>query len=198
MKFINIGRLNELHKEFEKQSKDGDFQSFVEKRGTDDDGIVDIKPCKKLLHQLHDKNLRYLLQCEDEDLRWFGDEYLEKVNFFRSVLGYKEKLTMQKVKDKRRRMRVGVELIELKTDGSYFEFLIHETVRNKILGWEWLPDVDVFKEYLKENDFPEDKLYSEQKLWDDIEHASGFMRLKVERKETAKFICKMIYELFEI
>jgi len=199
MKFIDVSKLNELHEEFQKEQKEGEsFQGFLERREDGEKDISDVEPCKKYLQQLHDEYLRYLLQCEDEDLRWFGDEHLKEINFWRKLLGDEEQLTMPEIKAERRKLRVELKLIELKTDGNCFEFLIHETVRNKILGWCSLPDVDAFKEYLKKNAFPEYELYSEQNFLDNVENASGFMRLKVARKETAEFILKMIYELFEI
>jgi len=198
MKFIDVGRLNELYEKFAEQGKDGDFQSFVEKSGVEGQAIVDIEPCKQFLQDLLEENYRYLLQCEEEDLGWFGAEYLSRVNFLKKLLSEKGQLTMPEIEVERRKRRVGLKLIELKTDGSCFEFLIHETVRNKILGWGWLPDVSVFREYLKKNGFPIDKLYSEQQFLNDVEQASGFIRLKVGRKNTAEFICKMIYELFEV
>ena len=45
---------------------------------------------------------------------------------------------------------MGFELMEIKNDGSHYEFIIRETVMNNIVDWQDLPDVGAIKKYLKE------------------------------------------------
>jgi len=85
--------------------------------------------------------------------------------------------------------------MELKTDGSHYEFILRESVMDNILTWECLPDVDTVKKYLKEHPFPKDKLYSEQEFLEDVEKAAGYVHLLVEKRETAQFICELCSEL---
>ena len=85
--------------------------------------------------------------------------------------------------------------MELKTDGSHYEFILRESVMDNIVTWECLPDTDTVKEYLKEHPFPKDKLYSEQEFLEDVEKAAGYIHLWVEKRETAEFICDLCYEL---
>ena len=199
MKFVETSKLKELYEEFKKyHHSDKDFQCFVEQAKCNDAPIiVDTKLVNQSLQQLHDEGLRYLLQCGKEELRWFGAENLEKVNFFKRLLDDKDQLTMQDIKVNRNKMRVGFELLELKTDGSCFMFIIRDSIRNNIFGWKGLPEINEFKEYLKNHYFPEDRLYSEQDFLDDVENREGFICFKVERHETAEFIRSMIYDLFE-
>ena len=58
MKFIDVGRLNELHEEFKKQGVEEDFQNFVEKSGAEGQAIVDIEPCKQFLQDLLEENYK--------------------------------------------------------------------------------------------------------------------------------------------
>lgn len=81
--------------------------------------------------------------------------------------------------------------MELKTDGSRYEFLIRESVIDNIVIWECLPAVDTVKAYLKKHPFPEDKLYSEKEFLEDVEKAAGYIHLSVEKEETAEFICEL-------
>jgi hypothetical protein len=199
MKFIETSKLKELYEEFQKYHHPGkDFQCFVEQaKHNGAPIIIDTTLVNQSLKQLHDEGLRSLLQCEDEDLRWFGAENLEKVNFLKTLLDDKDQLTMQDIKFKRKKMRVGFELIELKTDGSCFMFIIRDSIWNNILGWKGLPEINDFKEYLKNHSFPEDRMYSEQDFLNDVGNREGFICFKVEKIETAEFICRMIYDLFE-
>ena len=105
---------------------------------------------------------------------------------------------MEEVKHDRRACRIGFELMELKTIDSHHEFIIKNTVHNRILGWGALPSVDNFQAYLKEHKFPKDSLYSEKQFLDDVEGSEGYIHLKVKKEETAKFICEMIYQVYEI
>lgn len=87
--------------------------------------------------------------------------------------------------------KMGIRLMELKTDGSHYEFLIRESIMDEIVTWECLPGVDAVKEYLKEHPFPQDKLYPEKAFLDDVAKTSGYIRLVVEKSETAEFICDL-------
>jgi len=91
--------------------------------------------------------------------------------------------------------KMGFELMELKTNGSHYEFLIRETIMNRIVKWEDLPDVDMVQEYLKKHIFPEDKCYSKEIFLEEVEMAGGHICLLVERRETAEFICRLCCEL---
>jgi hypothetical protein len=91
--------------------------------------------------------------------------------------------------------RMEVELVELKTDGSHFEFLIREIIMNRIVQWEDLPDVDTVRKYLRKHPFPEDKLFSEEEFVSHVEKAEGYIDLVVEKRETAEFVCLLLYRL---
>jgi hypothetical protein len=86
---------------------------------------------------------------------------------------------------------MGIRLMELKTDGSYYEFIIRESVMDNIVIWECLPAVDTVKEYLKKYPFPKDKLYSQKEFLEDVEKAAGYIHLLVKKRETAEFICEL-------
>jgi len=86
---------------------------------------------------------------------------------------------------------MGIRLMELKTDGSCYEFLIRESIMDEILTWECLPDVDTISEYLKKHPFPNDKLYSKEEFLQDVEKASGYIHLVVGKRQTAEFICDL-------
>jgi len=90
---------------------------------------------------------------------------------------------------------MGIRLMELKTDGSHYEFILRESVMDNIVIWECLPAVDTVKEYLKKHPFPRDKLYSEQEFLEDVEKAVGYIHLLVKKSETAEFICGLCSDL---
>jgi len=90
---------------------------------------------------------------------------------------------------------MGIRLMELKTDGSHYEFIIKESVMDNIVTWECLPDADTVKRYLRKHSFPKDELYSEKAFLEDVDKASGYIHLLVEKKETAEFICDLCSEL---
>jgi len=90
---------------------------------------------------------------------------------------------------------MGIRLMELKTDGRHHEFIIRENVMDNIVTWECLPDTDAIRGYLKKHRFPKDKLYSEKAFLEDVEKASGYIHLLVEKRETAEFICELCYAL---
>ena len=90
---------------------------------------------------------------------------------------------------------MGIELMELKTDGSYYEFILRETVMNNIVIWGCLSDADTVKEYLKEHAFPEDTLYSEQEFVEEVAGSDSYIHLIVQKRETAEFICDLCCEL---
>ena len=85
--------------------------------------------------------------------------------------------------------------MELKTDGSHYEFMIRETIVNNMMTWEDFPGVDGVKKYLKNHPFPKDKLYSEDEFLEEVEGSDMFIWLHVEKRETAEFILNLIYEL---
>jgi len=87
------------------------------------------------------------------------------------------------------------ELMELKTDGSYYEFIIRESIMDDIVTWECVPDVDTVKQYLKKHPFPKDKLYPEKAFLQDVEKATGYIHLAVEKRTTAEFICELFHAL---
>jgi len=87
--------------------------------------------------------------------------------------------------------KMGIRLMELKTDGSHYEFIIRESVMDEIVTWECMPGVDAVKEYLKKHPFPLDRLYSEKAFLEDVEKATGYIHLVVEKRETAEFICDL-------
>jgi hypothetical protein len=61
--------------------------------------------------------------------------------------------------------------------------------------WCGLPDADTVRQYLKKHPFPRDKLYPEKAFLEDVEKATGYIHLVVERQETAEFICDLCYAL---
>ena len=83
------------------------------------------------------------------------------------------------------------ELKELKTEGGHYEFIIRESIMDNIVTWECLPDADTIKEYLKKHPFPRDELYPEKTFLEDVEKATGYIHLVVEKRETAEFICDL-------
>ena len=103
MKFINTNKLNALHDEFEKCHRNNeDFQSFVEQ--SKDSGralCLDIEAIRGFLENLHDEDYDYLLECDDEDLEFYGGDYLKRINFIRRLLGA-EGLTVEDIKADRR------------------------------------------------------------------------------------------------
>jgi hypothetical protein len=86
---------------------------------------------------------------------------------------------------------MGIRLMELKTDGSHYEFIIRESVMDNIVIWECLPAVDTVKEYLRKHPFPKDELYSQKEFLEDVQKAAGYTHLMVEKRETAEFICEL-------
>lgn len=112
--------------------------------------------------------------------------------FFQPIRTYSNNCKKVCVK-KPQKMRF--KLVELKTDGSHYEFLIRETIMNQIVEWEDLPDVDTVREYLRKLPFPKDKCYWKEDFLDEIEKTGGHIHLFVEKRDTAEFICKLCYEL---
>jgi len=199
MKLINTSQLNAIFEDFEKSESNENFQEFAE-RWTDENKSVciDTEVVSEFLEKSHDEDYKYLFQCEDDEFKWLGNDYLARLNFFRVLLGAKDDLTIENIKKQRKDIRVKYMLIELKTDGSYFEYIFEDAVRKRILCWEAIKYFDKIEQYLREHLFPEDGIYSRQQFLDDIKSASGYMRLKVERKETADFMCNMLYDLTEV
>ena len=87
--------------------------------------------------------------------------------------------------------KMGIRLMELKTDGSHYEFLIRESIMDEIVTWECLPDADTVRQYLKKHRFPKDRLYSEKAFLEDVTKRTGYIHLFVERRRTAEFICDL-------
>src|SRR3989339_398977 len=159
MKFINTNALNRILEDFKRCGNNGDFQAFAEETRLEGKPVcIDTEPVRELLEKSYEDDYKYLIKCEAEDLRYFGLNYLTRINFFRVLLGTKEDFTIEDIKNDRKSNRVGFELIELKTDGSHYEFIIKDTIKNRIIGWQSIPGSDVFMEYLKEHLFPKDKL----------------------------------------
>ena len=87
--------------------------------------------------------------------------------------------------------KMGIRLMELKTDGSHYEFVIRDTFTATVVTWECLPEADAVRQYLKEHPFPEDSLYPEKAFVEDVEKASGYIHLMVEKRKTAEFVCHL-------
>ena len=64
-----------------------------------------------------------------------------------------------------------------------------------IVTWVCMPNVDTVKQYLRKHHFPKDSLYSEEDFLKDVEKASGYIHLVVDRRQTAEFICDLCYAL---
>ncbi len=92
-------------------------------------------------------------------------------------------------------LKMGIRLLELKTDGSHKEFILKESVGENIVIWECLPDIGTIRKYLRKHKFPEDKCYCEKELIEDAAFAGGYVHLWVERQKTAEFIAELIGEL---
>ena len=90
---------------------------------------------------------------------------------------------------------MGFELIEMKTDGSRYEFIIRETIMNEILRWDDFPEIDAVKKYLEKHHFPKDSLYTEEDFIEEIEGSDRYIHLIVEEPDTADFIINMCCEL---
>jgi hypothetical protein len=90
---------------------------------------------------------------------------------------------------------MGFELMELRTDGSRYEFIIRETIMNEIVRWNDFSEIDTVKKYLEKHHFPKDSLYPEEDFIEEIEGSDRFIHLIVEKPETADFILNMCCEL---
>ena len=102
MKFVCTTRLNNLRDDFEKHANGQDFQSFVE-ASLDNRKVIclDAEEVKEVLERLCDEGYDYLMECEDADLEIWGEDYLKRINFFSRLLGEKEELTLQEIKEDR-------------------------------------------------------------------------------------------------
>ena len=91
---------------------------------------------------------------------------------------------------------MGIRLMELKIDATdRHEFILKESVCEEIVNWECLRCGGDVKEYIKKNPFPEDKIYSKEEFLRNVELATGYILLSVEKPSTAEFIQEMVYEL---
>src|SRR4030042_309432 len=102
MKFISTNKLNALHAEFEKCHRNSeDFQSFVEQSKDNDNALcIDIEEIRGFLEGLHDEDYDYLLECDNDDLEFYGGDYLKRINFIRMLFGT-EGLTLEDIKEDR-------------------------------------------------------------------------------------------------
>jgi|GEM_PF-1456142 len=87
------------------------------------------------------------------------------------------------------------ELVELKNEGCDYEFFIRNTTTKRFVEWKDLPDVDGMREYLRICPFPRDKCFSREKFLNELENEEGYILLRVEKRETAEFICELCDEL---
>ena len=104
MKFISTSELNDLHAAFQKGSGDWqDFQRFVEESKDNARPVcLDTGELREFLARIHDEDYEYLLGCDDKDLEFYGEDYLKRMNFFRRLLGAKEELTIEAIKEDRK------------------------------------------------------------------------------------------------
>ena len=94
---------------------------------------------------------------------------------------------------------MGIKLLELKigTEDRH-DYLVKESVCEEIVNWEclsFMSGVESVKEYMETNPYPEDKLYSKQDFLKDVERATGYILLSVEKTETAEYIAELVYDL---
>ena len=102
MKFVNTNKLNDLHDDFEKHSNEQDFQTFVEESMDKGKPIcLGTEGIREVLERIQDEDYNFLLECDDEDLEFWGQDYLRRINFFRRLLGEKEGLTIEDIKEGR-------------------------------------------------------------------------------------------------
>ena len=108
MKFVNTNKLNDLHDDFEQHScNEQDFQGFVEASTNGGKPIcLDAEEVKEVLERICDEDYDYLLECEDDDLEFWGQDYLKRINFFSRLLGEKEEITIDDLKEDRRPSQV--------------------------------------------------------------------------------------------
>ena len=90
---------------------------------------------------------------------------------------------------------MGIELIELKRDGSCCKFILRETMMNRLLVWPNLPDTETVKKYLKKHPFPKDKYCTEAKFLQEIENNNSYIQIIVETPENAGVIREVCREL---
>jgi hypothetical protein len=111
MKFISTSELNDLHAAFQKGCSDRqDFQRFVEEsRDNARPVCLDTEELREFLAKTHDEDYDYLLECNDEDLELYGEDYLKRVNFFSRLLGGTETLTIEDIEEDRQSLSGGEE-----------------------------------------------------------------------------------------
>ena len=106
MKFINSNKLNDLYNDFDKHANEQDFQGFVEAAQNNGKPIcLDAEEVKEVLERICDDDYDYLLECDDDDLEFWGEDYLKRIIFFSRLLGEGE-LTLQKIKEDRKPLSV--------------------------------------------------------------------------------------------
>jgi hypothetical protein len=96
---------------FQKGCGDGrDFQRFVEEsNGNARPVCLDTEELREFLARIHDEDYNYLLECDDDDLEFYGEDYLKRINLFRKLLGGKEELTIEDIKEDRKSLSGGDE-----------------------------------------------------------------------------------------
>ncbi len=111
MKFVGTSGLNDLHAAFEKHpGSKQDFQGFVEESKDNARPIcLNTENIREVLERIHDEDYDYLLECDDEDLEFYGQDYLKRINLFRRLLGGKEELTIEDIKEDRKSLSGGDE-----------------------------------------------------------------------------------------
>jgi DNA-binding Lrp family transcriptional regulator len=109
MKFVSTSELNDLHAAFQKGCGDGqDFQRFVEEsRDHARPVCLDTEELREFLARIHDEDYDYLLECDDKDLEFYGEDYLKRINLFRKLLGGEEEITIEAIKEDRQSLLEG-------------------------------------------------------------------------------------------
>jgi hypothetical protein len=62
---------------------------------------LDPEELREFLARIHDEDYDYLLECDDKDLEFYGEDYLKRINFIRRLLGGEGTLTMEDIKEDR-------------------------------------------------------------------------------------------------
>jgi hypothetical protein len=104
MKFISTNELNDLRAAFEKDAGDRqNFQRFVEEsRHNGKPVCLDSDDIRVFLERIADEDYNYLLECNDKDLEFYGQDYLTRIDFFDRLLGGEGGLTIEDVKEDKR------------------------------------------------------------------------------------------------
>jgi hypothetical protein len=111
MKFISTSELNDLLAAFQRCCGDRqDFRRFVEaSRDHARPVCLDTEELREFLARIHDEDYDYLLECDDKDLEFYGEDYLKRINLFRRLLGGKGELTIEDIREDRQSLLGGDE-----------------------------------------------------------------------------------------